>query len=52
MVLALSGLLHLLLRVACVVGVAMREGQVVYCCMFVRSGIGAVSGGMCLGISE
>jgi hypothetical protein len=56
MALALWGLLHLLLRVACVVGVAMR-GQVVCCCTFVRSGIGAVSGvgrsgGMCSGISD
>jgi hypothetical protein len=56
MALALWGLLHLL-RVAYVVGVAMREGQVVCCCTFVRSGIGAVSGvgssgGMCSGISE
>jgi hypothetical protein len=54
--LALWGLLRLL-RVACLVGVAMREGQVACCCTFVRSGIGVVfgvgsSGCMCSGISE
>jgi hypothetical protein len=57
MALALWGLLLLLLRVACVVGVALREGRVVCCCAFVRSGIDAVSGvgssgGMCSGISD
>jgi hypothetical protein len=34
----------LLLRVACVVGVSMRQGQVVCCGTFVRSGIGVVYG--------
>jgi hypothetical protein len=57
MALALWRLLHLLLRVTCVVGVAMHEGQVICCCTFVRSGTGAVSGvgssgGMRSGISE
>ena len=33
-----GGLLRLFLRVACVVGVAVREGQAVCCCAFVRSG--------------
>jgi hypothetical protein len=42
------------LRVVCV---AMRGDQAVCCCMFVRSGIGAVSGvgssgSMCSGISD
>jgi hypothetical protein len=39
MALALWGLLHLLLWVACVVGVAMREGQVVCCCLGVEKEI-------------
>ena len=33
-----GGLLRFLLRVACVVGVAVREGQAVCCCAFVVSG--------------
>ena len=57
MALSLWGLLRLSLRVACVVGVAMREGQAVCGCTFLRSGVGAVSGvgssgGMCSGMSE
>jgi nitrite reductase/ring-hydroxylating ferredoxin subunit len=44
-------LLHLLWRVACVVGMSMREGQVVCCGTFVRSGIGVVYGvGSCYGV--